>query len=80
MEIPSAYLNELQDELQYRTGAVVSVGTVCRTLHRLGITHKKLRRVVISRSECACAECAERRWQQLSADSYICLCECRDAI
>jgi len=56
---PSAYLDELQMELQDRTGVAVSVATVCRTLHRLGLTRKKLRHVVMCRSEDSCAEFKE---------------------
>jgi len=59
MENPSAYLDELQMELQDRTGVAVSVATVCRTLYRLGLTRKKLRRVVMCRSEDSRAEFKE---------------------
>ena len=69
MENPSAYLDELQMELQDCTGVAVSVATVCRTLHRLGLTRKKLRRVVMCRSEDSRAEFKEEM-ANVDADSY----------
>ena len=70
MENPSAYLDELQEDLQERTGTVVSLTTVCRTLHRLGLTRKKLRRVVMSRSECARSEFREEM-ATVNADMFV---------
>lgn len=45
------YLDELQIELQDHTGVVVIVATICRNLYRLGLTRKKLRYVVVCRSQ-----------------------------
>ena len=48
---PGLYLRELQQELQEVTGSWVDVSTICRTLRRLGLTRKKMKRVAIQRSE-----------------------------
>ncbi|XP_065903761.1 uncharacterized protein [Dysidea avara] len=51
MEHPGAYLDELQTELYQRVGIQCSMTTLCRTFSRLGLTRKKLRHVVMKRSE-----------------------------
>ena len=51
IENPNAYLDELQRELQVCVGMVRSLSIICRTLSRLCLTHKKLQRIVLKRSE-----------------------------
>ena len=59
LDRPNAYLDELQLELQAHTGVHVSLSTIYRTLQRLGFTRKKLRYVVLKRSEVDRATCME---------------------
>lgn len=37
---PTMYLEELQSELCDLTGTLVHVSTICRTVHRMGLTRK----------------------------------------
>lgn len=48
---PSMYLTELCDELFEATGREVHPSTICRTIHSLGFTRQKLRKVALQRSE-----------------------------
>ena len=48
---PSMYLTEVRDALLEATGRDVHLSTICRTVHRLGFTRQKLRKVAIQRSE-----------------------------
>lgn len=48
---PGTYLEELQEELYKNTGTWASVSTICRAIHRLGFTRKKLRHLAIQQSE-----------------------------
>ncbi len=59
MSKPNIYLDELQSDLYYSTGIMVSLSTICRTFQRLGFTRKKLQHVVLRRSESDRAEFAE---------------------
>ena len=45
------YLEELQSELHECTGTWVHVSTICRTVHYLGLTRKKVQRVALQCSE-----------------------------
>ena len=45
------YLTEVRDALFEATGRDVHLSTICRTVHRLGFTRQKLRKVAIQRSE-----------------------------
>ena len=51
MENPSAYLDELQHELDNCIGVVCILSTICRTLSRLGLAQKKLQCTLLKRSE-----------------------------
>ena len=53
---PGLYLRKLQQELHEITGSWVVVSTICRTVKRLGLTRKKMRKVAIQRSEVQTAE------------------------
>ncbi|KAF9495357.1 hypothetical protein BDN71DRAFT_1391830, partial [Pleurotus eryngii] len=53
---PDIYLDEIQWQLVDHQGIQVSLPTIDRTLHRLGITNKKLSRAVQEHSD-------EARWQ-----------------
>ena len=44
------FLDEIQRELYDVTGTVVHVSTICRTVHRLGMTRQKLRYVALQQS------------------------------
>ena len=48
---PDMYLEELRQELLQVTGVEVSLSTVCRTLKRLDFSRKRLRHIVVQRSE-----------------------------
>ena len=48
---PSMYLTEVRDALLEATGRDVYLSTICRTVHRLGFTRQKLRKVAIQCSE-----------------------------
>ena len=44
---PSMYLTEVCDELFKATGHDVHPSTICRTIHSLGFTRRKLRKVAL---------------------------------
>lgn len=44
---PTMYLEELQSELYDLTGTWVHISTICRTVHRLGLTRKRVQRVAL---------------------------------
>lgn len=48
---PSMYLTEVCDELFKATGREVHPSTICRTIHSLGFTRQKLRKVALQQSE-----------------------------
>ena len=48
---PSVYLIELQNKLFDTTGTWVHESTICRTIHRLSFTRKKLQHIAFGRSE-----------------------------
>ncbi|KAF8508968.1 hypothetical protein JB92DRAFT_2651508, partial [Gautieria morchelliformis] len=50
-QYPAIYLDELQDELQWRYDVSVSLATIWRSLKRLGITSKKLSKSALKRCE-----------------------------
>ena len=51
IENPSIYLIELQKKLFDTTGTWVHQSTICRTIHYLGFTRKKLQCIAYGRSE-----------------------------
>lgn len=51
MECPTSCLHEVCHEIQQITGSSVSESTVCRVLRRHGFTRKKVRAIVLQRSE-----------------------------
>ena len=51
LDMPNAYLDELQTALYNSTAIFVSLSTIFCTLKRLGFTRKQLRHVVLRRSE-----------------------------
>ena len=48
---PSMYLNEIQTKLFNATGTDVHESTLCRTIHHLGFTRKKIEHIAFQRSE-----------------------------
>ena len=54
LDNPSMFLDEIQRELYDVTGTVVHVSTICRTVHRLGMTRQKLRYVALQQSMDQC--------------------------
>ena len=48
---PSIYLCELQEQLYDATGTWASLSTICRTVHRLGFTRKKLTKIAAQQSD-----------------------------
>ena len=48
---PNIYLSELQEHLFDATGAWVSLSTICRTVHQLGFTRKKLTTIAAQQSD-----------------------------
>ena len=50
LDNPSMYLDEIQLQLANTTGTVVHISTICRTIHRLGMTRQKLRYIAIQQS------------------------------
>ena len=48
---PTMYLEELQSELYELTGTWVHQSTICRTVHHLGLTRKKVQRIALQCSE-----------------------------
>ena len=48
---PTIYLEELQKDLNEATGTLVSLATICRTVHRLGFTRKRVQKIALQRSD-----------------------------
>ena len=48
---PGIYLAELQQQLYNATGTWVHIFTICRTVHRLGFTRKRLQYIALQRSD-----------------------------
>ena len=48
---PGIHLNEVQQELLDITGTWVSLATICKTAHRLGLTRQKMKKIAIRCSE-----------------------------
>ena len=46
LEDPGIYLDELQHKLYQRAAVLASLPTICNTIHCLGYTRKRIRRVV----------------------------------
>ena len=61
---PGIYLEELQHELFRKTGTMVSISTIFRTVRRLGFTRKMLRHVVMQQD-------ASRREEFMAEMKYI---------
>ena len=53
---PGIYLRELQQELYSRTLHWVDVSTICRAMHRIGMTRQVIKHVALQRSELKRAE------------------------
>lgn len=53
---PGIYLRELQEELYSCTMNWVDVSTICRTLHRIGLSYQKIRHYSLNQSEIKRAE------------------------
>ena len=56
LAFPGIYLRELQEELYSRTLQWVDLSTICRTVHRIGMTHQKIKHLAMQRSEIKRAE------------------------
>ena len=50
-ENPGIYLDEVQRHLEEKVGVVISIPTICRTVQRLGLTRRRIRHIVLSRSD-----------------------------
>jgi len=74
MSKPEIFLSELQNELFERTGTRASISTIFRTIRRLGFSRKKLRQVVLRRSDSLRAEFMEEM-NYLTADMIVWLDE-----
>lgn len=48
---PSIYLRELQQELYSRALHWIDTSTICRTMHRIGMTHQVIRHIALQCSE-----------------------------
>ena len=48
---PTIYLEELQKDLNEATGTSVSLATICRTVHRLGFTRKRVQKIALQQSD-----------------------------
>ena len=48
---PGIYLREIQVELETQLGVVVSLGCLCKYLHRAGFTHQRMSKYAIQRDE-----------------------------
>ena len=48
---PTIHLEELQNDLYLTCGTWVHLSTICRTVHRLGFTRKRVTNIAIQRSE-----------------------------
>ena len=51
IDTPGIYLTELQQKLNDATGKWIHLSTICRTVHRLGFTRKRLQHIALQRSE-----------------------------
>lgn len=71
---PEIYLSELQSELFHNTGTWASISTIFRTIQRLGFSRKKLKQIVLRRSDSLRAEFMEEM-SYLPADMIIWLDE-----
>ena len=50
LDNPNMFLDEIQKELYDITGTIAHISTICRTVHRLGMTRQKLRYVALQQS------------------------------
>jgi transposase len=48
---PTLYLDEIQDQLSEYRGIDVSIATLCRTLHRIALSKKKISMKAMERNE-----------------------------
>ena len=53
---PGVYLRELQEKVYNTTGTWVHVSTICRAIHKLGLTRQRIQRISYNRSEIKRAE------------------------
>ena len=51
LDRPDLYLHELQELLNNHFGVIVSIATICRTLHHMGVTRQVMRHIALQRSE-----------------------------
>lgn len=51
IDSPSIYLNEIQAKLESTTGTTVHESTICRTIHHLGFTRKRIEHIALQRSD-----------------------------
>ena len=51
LEQPSIYLHELQRKVNEYFGVTVSVATLCRTIHHMGMTRQVMRHIALQRSD-----------------------------
>jgi len=56
---PGIYLRELQEHLYSKTMHWVDAATICRTIHRVGMTRQKIKHYSLGRSEARRAEFLE---------------------
>ena len=51
LDRPDLYLHELQELLNNHFGVIVSIATICRTLHHMGVTRQVMRHIALQRSD-----------------------------
>jgi transposase len=51
LEQPSIYLHELQKKVEQYFGVSVSIATLCRTIHHMGVTRQVMRHIALQRSD-----------------------------
>lgn len=60
---PGIYLRELQQQLHESSGCWADISTICRTVHRLGMTRQRIKRLSLRRCEIKRAEF----WAEMAA-------------
>lgn len=80
---PGIYLREIQEELYSKTMHQVDASTICRTLHRIGMSHQKIKHFSMNRCEVKRA----RFWAEIisfDANMFVWVdetgCELRNAL
>ena len=56
LALPGVYLRELQEHLYSKTLLWVGQSTICRTVHRIGMTRQRIKHIAMQRSEIKRAE------------------------